>query len=110
MSKVEEEFDLHLRAEGIKGFEREVRFHPVRRWRFDFANEDLMIAVEIQGLTYYGGKEKAGRHQTAKGIEGDLEKYDEAMRLGWSVYQCSQKMVRSGKAIETLKILIGLKK
>lgn len=47
-----------------------------------------------------------GRHQSAAGIEGDLQKYDAAMRLGWTVYRCSQHMVRAGHAVETIAILV----
>lgn len=79
-------------------------------WRFDFALPELSLAVEIEGITHYGrtrgGKMALGRHQSATGIEGDLQKYDAAMRLGWTVYRCSQHMVRAGHAVETIAILV----
>lgn len=110
MSKAEEALALQLRAVGIE-FEREYRFHPTRRWRFDFAWPEKMVACEIEGVTHYGknrdGSMKLGRHQTGKGMEADLEKYDEAMRLGWSIYRTSQAMVRQGRALETLEVLLG---
>lgn len=31
---------------------------------------------------------------------------DAAMRLGWTVYRCSQHMVRAGYAVETIAILV----
>jgi very-short-patch-repair endonuclease len=109
MSKAEDTLKFHLKAYQLK-FEREYRFHPVRRWRFDFAFPDEMLAVEVEGITYYGknkdGSMKLGRHQTGKGMENDLEKYDEAMRLGWNIYRCSQKMVTSGRAVETILLLL----
>jgi len=107
MSKAEEDLNIQLRAyENILGeFEREFRFHPVRRWRFDFAFPNIMLSIEVEGITYYGGREKLGRHQTAKGIEADLEKYGEAMKLGWTVYRCSQRMVKSCAAIDTILLL-----
>ena len=109
MSKAEEQLALHLSAYKYD-FEREYRFHPTRRWRFDFAMPKIKLAIEVEGVTFYGknknGSMKLGRHQTAKGIEGDLEKYGEAMKLGWNVYRCSQNMVKSGQAINTIKILI----
>lgn len=113
MSKAEEEFALHLKVMKVKGFEREYKFHAKRRWRFDFAHPKLKLAVEIEGITSWGknkdGSMKIGRHQSAKGIKGDLEKYDEAMRLGWTIYRCSQDMVSSGRAIDTLRMLINVK-
>ena len=37
MSEAEETFAAQLKADGFPPFEREYRFHPTRRWRFDFA-------------------------------------------------------------------------
>lgn len=105
MSKAEEELALHLKSYKVD-FVREHRFHPKRRWRFDFAIIDKMLAIEVEGITYFGGREKLGRHQTASGMEKDLEKYSEAMKLGWNIYRCSQRMVKSGYAIETILALI----
>lgn len=107
MSAAEDELAFHLRVHKIE-FEREYRFHPKRRWRFDFAIHEHKLAIEVEGITYFGGREKTGRHQTAKGIEGDLEKYSEAMKLGWNVYRCSQKMVKSGYAIDSILTILGL--
>jgi very-short-patch-repair endonuclease len=109
MSKAEDELEFHLKAYKID-YRREVTFHPTRKWRFDFTVPAHKLAIEVEGVTSYGknknGTMKLGRHQTAKGMEGDLEKYEEAMRLGWSIYRCSQKMVKSGRAIETINILL----
>jgi very-short-patch-repair endonuclease len=108
MSKAEEMMAFHLKAYKIP-FEAEYRFHSTRRWRFDFAIIDVKLAVEVEGVTHFGknknGTMKLGRHQTGKGMEADCEKYDEAMRLGWDIYRCTQKMVKSGRAIDTIKIL-----
>lgn len=59
-----------------RGMSREYRFHPDRRWRFDFAWPDLALAVEIEGR---------GRHQTVVGFRHDCEKYNEAIAGGWRV-------------------------
>lgn len=55
---------------------REHRFHPTRRWRFDFAWPSQKLGVEIDGR---------GRHQTVAGVRADCEKMNEAIRLGWRV-------------------------
>lgn len=60
----------------------ELQFHPERKWRFDWAFPEKMIAIEYEGLM----SEKS-RHTTVKGFTGDAEKYNEAQRLGWSVYR-----------------------
>ncbi len=59
---------------------REYRFHPTRRWRFDFAWLEQKVAVEIEGGTFTGG-----RHTTGAGHHGDCKKYNEAVYLGWKV-------------------------
>ncbi len=111
MSKAEELLAFQLDAVGI-GYTREIHFHPTRKWRFDFVVGPAvkMLAVEVEGITFYGkhinGTMRLGRHQTAKGMEEDLEKYGAAMELGWNVYRCSQKMVKSGQALKTIEILL----
>lgn len=57
---------------------REYRFHPKRRWRFDYAIPSHKIAIEIEG-----GVWTYGRHNRARGYLADMEKYNEATRLGW---------------------------
>ena len=59
-------------------FVREYRFHPTRKWRFDFASPSLKVAVEIEGR---------GRHQSIAGFRGDCEKYNAATTMGWRVYR-----------------------
>lgn len=101
MSKLEESLNLQMRALKIE-FEREHRFHPTRKWRFDFAIPKIGLAIEVEGGLYING-----RHNRGEGYENDLEKYDEAMRLGWTVYRCGPRMINNGKALETIEILIN---
>lgn len=92
--------DLHLQAEKIP-FEREVRFHPVRRWRFDYLIGEK-LAVEVEGAVYSNG-----RHTRGKGYESDCEKYNEALILGYRVLRFTTGQVKSGLAIDTIKRVIG---
>lgn len=73
---------------------------------------EIKLAVEVEGLTHYGknrdGSMKLGRHQTAQGYEADLEKYEQAMLMGWTVYRCSGNMVKSGNAINTIEKLMEM--
>lgn len=81
---------------------REYRYHPKRRWRFDFAWTERMVAVEIEGGTWSGG-----RHVRGAGFAKDCEKYNEAARLGWQVYRFTGDMVRSGEAIAYMSQILG---
>ena len=67
----------------------EHRFHPVRRWRFDFAFPDSCVAVECEGGTWVHG-----RHTRGAGFRADCEKYNNAAALGWRVFRCTSDMLR----------------
>ncbi len=108
----EETFAYHLKIAGLPEPKREYKFHDVRKWRFDFAWPELMIAVEVEGVTHFGnnknGTMKIGRHQTAKGYEADCEKYNAAALAGWKVFRFTQKQVRQGIALQTVETAIKL--
>jgi hypothetical protein len=93
-SKGEEAFALHCRVDGLKPV-RELTFHPRRKWRFDFAFPDRMIAVEIEGGV-------GGRHQRIGGFTGDCVKYNAAAALGWRVFRYTTAMVMDGTAINEI--------
>lgn len=61
-------------------FVEEYKFHPTRKWRFDWAITERRIAIEYEGLM----SEKS-RHTTKKGFTGDTDKYNEAQIRGWKV-------------------------
>ena len=104
LSRAEEEFALQLRAHRIP-MAREFRFHPSRRWRFDFADPDprVMLAVEIEGTRPPWRSNSAvhhpGRHRSVEGMEADCEKYAEALLLGWRVLRVTSPMVTDGRAL-----------
>lgn len=76
---------LVLRAMDIAIVEEYV-FHPTRKWRFDVAVPALKIAFEYEGV-FSRGENWTGksRHTTIKGYTGDIEKYNAATKLGWTV-------------------------
>jgi very-short-patch-repair endonuclease len=101
-SSLEQEFEWLLKAHKMPCMEREYRFVPDRRWRFDFAYIDQMIAIELEGGTWCGG-----RHTRGAGYEKDLEKYNRATIEGWKVLRyTSGTMVN---AIDDLKKLLCVK-
>lgn len=74
----------------LKGptLEQEHKFHPTRRWRFDFAHVITKAAFEIEGGVWSGG-----RHTRGKGFTEDCVKYSEAQLLGWTVYRITPQMI-----------------
>ena len=62
----------------------EYRFSPPRKWRFDFANPQRQIAIEIEGGVY-----TRGRHTRPTGFLRDIEKYNCATLQGWRVLRCT---------------------
>lgn len=95
------------RAAGIPLPITEYKFHPIRKWRFDFAwpgfenvTEDRMcyhrvlhdpVALEIEGGVYV-----QGRHSRGKGFESDCEKYSTAAVMGWKVLRVSTGQLQKG--------------
>ena len=105
LSSGEEDFALQCRIYGLLP-ERELKFHPKRKWRFDFAFPEAKIAAEIEGGVWSGG-----RHNRASGYTKDCEKYNNAVLLGWRVFRFTSDMVTSGNAIDTvLEVLNGTAK
>lgn len=86
-----------LQTEGFQDFEREHRFHPVRKWRLDFAWPQHQLAVEVEGGVWTGG-----RHTRGAGFVKDMEKYNEATLLGWRVFRVTPADIKSGKALELI--------
>jgi very-short-patch-repair endonuclease len=97
MSNLEELFALQIRALQLPAPVREYKFHPKRRWRLDFAWPDDLIAVEVEGGVWTGG-----RHSTGVGFTIDCEKYAEAMCLGWRILRVTGSQVENGQAIDWL--------
>jgi hypothetical protein len=84
----------------LPAFLREYPFHVERRWRFDFAWPARKLAVEVEGVTY---GDKGGRHQRAAGLEGDCEKYNAAVLLGWRVLRFTPRQIKRGEAIPVIE-------
>ncbi len=102
-SKGEIIFAFQLKAYKIV-FVEEYKFHPTRRWRFDFAFPEKMFAVEIEGGVWLGSK---GGHTSGRGYMKDMEKYSEAAILGWKVLRFTPQQVKTGFAIEKIKKVLA---
>lgn len=74
-------------------FAKDMKPKP-RQWRFDLAWPEYMVACEIEGGIWVNGAHTRGKH-----FESDIEKYNTAQELGWTVYRCIPKHVKNGDAV-----------
>ena len=81
-------------AHGLPAPVREHVFCAHRDWRFDYAWPSCMVALELEGGTFSGG-----RHSTGAGMRADMEKYSEAAIRGWCVLRCETGRARSEKVL-----------
>lgn len=92
-----------IQAAGLPEPEREFRFHPVRRWRFDYAWALAHLAVEIEGGTWQGG-----RHSRGAGYEQDAEKQNTALALGWRLLRYTPGMLKDADlVVDTVRGLLA---
>lgn len=68
-----------LKKSGLQ-FQEEFRFDEVRKFRFDWAIEELKLGIEYEGIF----SEKSG-HTTISGYTKDVTKYNLATKLGWQI-------------------------
>ena len=86
-----------MRTAGLNP-EYEYRFHPPRRWRFDFAFPDKKVAIECEGGIFTNG-----RHTRGKGFAQDCEKYNQASLDGWVLLRFTGRMITDGTALQTIE-------
>lgn len=72
---------FYLIMKSFDGIELEYKFHPTRRFKFDFAIPEKKIAIEYEGIS---GK---SRHTSITGYTRDCEKYNIATGMGWRVFR-----------------------
>lgn len=99
-----------MRMAGLPEPIREHRFHEARRWRFDLAYPDRMIAIECEGLVRpeSAGGDRKSRHTTNRGYEMDCEKYDAAVLTGWRLLRFTGAMIKSGAALNTIELALQI--
>ncbi len=85
---------------GIYTVERELKFHPDRKWKFDLALSYYHVAIEIEGGFFLKG---GGRHTRGAGARSDMEKYNEAVLLGWRILRVLPEWVKSGVAFRLVE-------
>jgi hypothetical protein len=76
----------------------EHRFDEERKWRFDFAFPDALVALECEGGVWTGG-----RHTRGAGFLKDVEKYNRAALLGWRILRTTPNELCMTETIQMLK-------
>jgi very-short-patch-repair endonuclease len=94
MSDAVDDLVWQLRMTSVPAPKREYRFHPTRKWRFDLAWPEQLVAVEVDG-----GGFVEGRHGRGAGLRSDSEKFSEAAAMGWRVLRVVPDHVDSGQAL-----------
>lgn len=100
-SELESRFALIAHARKWPSYEREYRFCPARKWRFDFCWPDHMVAVELEGGVWIGG-----RHTRGAGYTRDCEKHNWAAVLGWRLLRYTSEMLDRGACLDILDALL----
>jgi very-short-patch-repair endonuclease len=77
---------------------KEYQFHPTRKWRFDYAIPVHKIAVEVDGGVWIGG-----RHNRASGYIKDLEKFNAAGSMGWTVLKFTPDKLYKSVTIDLIR-------
>jgi very-short-patch-repair endonuclease len=97
--KLGPEFTLEVQLDHARIlYQREYRFSPLRKYRFDFAFLPAKLAVEIEGgiWTY-------GAHSRPLGIIRDITKGNLAILSGWRVLRYTPSMVNDGTALHEIR-------
>lgn len=93
-----EPFIRYCKNSGLPTPTPEHKFHHTRKWRFDYAWIDKKVALEVEGGIWTGG-----RHTRGAGFQGDMEKYNEAVVLGWTVIRTTPSALYGEKLLDTLR-------
>jgi very-short-patch-repair endonuclease len=93
--------DKQMQLAGLPIPESEFKFHPSRRWRFDYALPAHSLGIEVEGGAFIGG-----RHTRGVGYVKDLEKYNEATIRGWRILRFTPGQVNDGTALNTIERLL----
>ncbi|MDX1545609.1 MAG: hypothetical protein R3247_01395 [Rhodothermales bacterium] len=101
------------------GFPRphvEHRFHPERRWRFDFAWPAYRVALEKEGGLYGRGprcaacgRRRGGAHSSVAGLKRDLEKYNAAAALAWYVLRQPPDRLLMRSSLKLLRDVLSMR-
>lgn len=94
----------------------EFRFHPVRRWRFDYAFPDKKVYLEVDGgiFGFYVTNKTTGERKLVVGghnyggqIRNEHAKRNAATVMGWRGVWCEPKFLLGDMTLRILKEALG---
>ena len=97
----------------------EYKFHPVRKWRCDFAWPEYKLALDVEGGIYGRGKpcpscgiSRTGAHSSVSGILRDIERGNAALLEGWIILRVlpEELELENGKAFNLVEAAFKLRK
>lgn len=98
-----QKFLLLLKGAGVPLPDREVRLHPVRKWKHDFvwspARDSSQSRIPGVILESEGGLWTKG-HNTGTAIENDIEKANELQLLGYLYLRVPSDQLATSKTVD----------
>jgi len=102
-SELEELMARYMDIAGIPEPEREYKFHPKRKWKFDFAWVEKKVALEVEGGIWV-----RGRHARPMGFIKDCEKYNTAGTMGWKIIRVCDVHIKTTEALDWVCDALGI--
>lgn len=98
LTVTERAFLQRLKERRVPEPEREVRFSPDRRWRFDWSWSQQKLALEVEGGVWTGG-----RHTRGGGFLADCEKYNDAAVRGWRLLRVQPRDLANYATVDLIQ-------
>jgi len=86
-----------LKARKIPTPTPEFRFHPVRKFRWDWAWPEVRLALEVEGGVWSGGA-----HGRGTGIVRDMEKSTLAAEEGWRIIRVTPSNLATEATMDSI--------
>lgn len=91
-------FRAWLITQGLPVPAPEYRFHPARKWRFDYAWLGQKVALEVQGGVF-----SQGRHTRGASLLQEWIKLNTAAAMGWRIIYCQPSDLMTAQTAEFIR-------
>ena len=92
----------YFESQGIQIPAFELKFHPIRRWRFDMAWIEEKVYLEVDGGIWV-----RGGHNRGAQMKKDWEKRNAASAMGWRGLWCEPKDLCINTTAEQIKAALN---